>query len=267
MSQESHCILSLDKHLFCQLLPLKEFGRYLDFTKFEDLLNSLSLYFTAIDRFEDPFEGSLPKLVIQDMNSAFKNNPEMDEKEEKENEKKFGKDSSIEKPGSPLKDYFIGVKKMYAVNCHINNVESAAMWKLYLKSNEGIAIQSKIGNLYSVLDKSDIGIYLSEVKYIDYERETFNWHDAETPLIYKRKSFEHERELRGIIRPSSVNGVNEAIQNGGIKIRIDLKELIENIYVSPSSPPWLSNLVNDTSKKFGYDFKIINSKLDESPLY
>ena len=36
-----------------------------------------------------------------------------------------------------------GSRDCTAVNCwHINEHESAAMWDLYLKSNEGIAIQS-----------------------------------------------------------------------------------------------------------------------------
>ena len=58
--------------------------------------------------------------------------------------------------------------KYVAVNCwHENEHESAAMWKLYIKSVEGIAIQST----YSKLKKSFINdeiIFIGKVKYIDY---------------------------------------------------------------------------------------------------
>jgi len=38
--------------------------RYLDFTKFLSLIDSSCLYFTRVDRFDDPFEGSRPKAII-----------------------------------------------------------------------------------------------------------------------------------------------------------------------------------------------------------
>lgn len=38
--------------------------RYIDFTKFVSLLDTKSLYFTCINKFEDPFEGSTPKLNV-----------------------------------------------------------------------------------------------------------------------------------------------------------------------------------------------------------
>ena len=43
-------------------------------------------------------------------------------------------------------------REEFAINCwHLNDHESAAMWKLYLKSNEGIVIQSTFTNLNTVL--------------------------------------------------------------------------------------------------------------------
>ena len=38
----------------------KKIWRYMDFTKFIDILENEALFFTRSDRFEDKFEGTLP---------------------------------------------------------------------------------------------------------------------------------------------------------------------------------------------------------------
>jgi len=46
--------------------------------------------------------------------------------------------------------------KFNAINCwHMNDHESAAMWKLYLKSDEGIAIQSTYRKLKDAITDDD----------------------------------------------------------------------------------------------------------------
>ncbi len=53
----------------------------------------------------------------------------------------------------------------------MNNYESAAMWDLYLKNGDGIAIQTTVLNFKNSLDVTDETIYLGEVNYIDYTEE------------------------------------------------------------------------------------------------
>ena len=43
------------------------------------------------------------------------------------------------------------------------------MWKLYLKSNEGIALQTSFGLLSSELNNSERTIRLGRVRYCDYK--------------------------------------------------------------------------------------------------
>ncbi len=93
-----------------------------------------------------------------------------------------------------------------AVNCwHMNEHESAAMWKLYLKSDEGIAVQSTYNKLLnSMHDSNDFMLLVGAVNYIDYNKEVIPFGNAFYPYIHKRKSFEHERELRAVITPSKI---------------------------------------------------------------
>ncbi|MFH0913981.1 MAG: hypothetical protein V1849_01670, partial [Chloroflexota bacterium] len=98
--------------------------RYLNFTKFVSLLDKSALFFTRADKLDDPFEGSCPEKVIRFW------------------EKKFGM--------KYMDEFYEHLKKFTLVNCwHISDYESAAMWKMYLKNNEGIALQSTFNRLTS----------------------------------------------------------------------------------------------------------------------
>jgi len=44
--------------------PNVKVWRYMDFTKLVSLLDSRTLYFTRPDKFDDPFEGSLPHMDV-----------------------------------------------------------------------------------------------------------------------------------------------------------------------------------------------------------
>lgn len=230
--------------------------RYIDFTKFVDFLNSKALYFTRADFFEDDFEGSLTKSTVQNRTKRF---------------------DKLMKEGKLLPTYThdywqsqgVIEKKNMAINCwHMNGYESAAMWKLFLKSNEGIAIQSTFSNLKKCFSQSDIGINIGAVKYVDYEKDLISYGDVFSAFLHKRKSFEHERELRCVIwKNYAVNRGKVNLDSGGIKVKVIMSDLIENIYVSPDSPKWFTNLVNDVLIKYGYTFSVMNSRLNDNPIY
>lgn len=118
--------------------------KYMDFTKLVSLIDSRCLYFTRADKFEDPFEGSLPKVNVAARAIAPPDLPER------------VRDSFIEmmnKRGEINRHW----PRYTAMNCwHMNDYESAAMWKLYLKSDEGIAIQSTYARLKkSIIDSEE----------------------------------------------------------------------------------------------------------------
>lgn len=46
--------------------------RYIDFTKFVDLVDSSQLYFSRLDKFEDPFEGTMPVNLIKEPHEFLK---------------------------------------------------------------------------------------------------------------------------------------------------------------------------------------------------
>jgi hypothetical protein len=232
--------------------------RYMDFTKLISLIDSRRLFFARADKFKDPFEGSWPKVNV----TAREIIPDVIPAEAREYFLETMRSMSVINKKWP---------RYHAINCwHMNEYESAAMWKLYLKSDEGIVIQST----YKKLKKSlidDEPIYIGVVKYIDYEKDFIKSHNSFEPFIHKRKSFEHEREVRCLVIKWPLHegklDFSKDTMGSGLSIRTDIEILIEKIYVAPSVPIWFSELVKAVISRYGYDFPVEHSKLNEQPLF
>lgn len=233
--------------------PNQVIWRYLDFTKYVDLLSTSTLYFTRPDYFTDIFEGSIPKKTV-----------------EWRDYQEWQKILSIPdyKPVNWSQHYY-SQREQVAINCwHMNDFESEAMWKLYLQSNEGVAIQSTFNDFIKCFDNTDINIYTGAVKYIDYTAEHFDIDNNFNAFLHKRKSFEHEKELRAVIWSTAHQQQRLLdISSGGIKVPINLNTLIKKVYLSPDSKSWFLDLVNTATKKYGYDFQVMKSNLIDKPTF
>jgi hypothetical protein len=235
--------------------------RYMDFTKFVSLIELGSLYFTRADEFEDPFEGSYPKKNIEERQLIPDAVPD---------ECRDAVREAVAQIGISNRHWL----RYVAVNCwHLNPHESAAMWKLYLKSNEGIAIQSTYQKLRDSFSKVKEDVFVGQVMYIDYDTEWFAPDNLLAPFVHKRRSFEHEREVRAVVMRWPIRhdrtGLDyslEAIMHG-LSIPVDLSNLIDCVYVAPDTPPCFADLVRSVIKHYGYSFTAVQSDLNRTPLY
>lgn len=232
--------------------------RYMNFTKFVSLIDSKCLYFTRADKFDDPFEGSWPKMNVMARQIVPEEIPEK------------ARENFLLHMGN-LSNINRNLPKFNAINCwHMNEHESAAMWILYSKTDEGIAVQSTYRKLKNSIS-NDEKIFLGLVNYIDYEIEWIDAGNLLSPFVNKRKSFEHEKEIRGVITkwPTEENAFDfskETIKEG-IKLPVDLERLIENIYVAPNAEAWFADLVRAVIQQYGYSFPVVHSRLDEKPVF
>ena len=90
---------------------------------------------------------------------------------------------------------------LFLSSWHVNDGESAAMWDLFSHGTEpGVAIESTVGLLREQIDagSGDTEVFLGAVEYLDYAR-TWGAFRAFNRVFHKRRSFEHERELRAVI--------------------------------------------------------------------
>jgi len=251
--------------------------RYMDFTKFVSLLDTNALFFSRLDCLSsDPYEGSFPMANINNRNKGL---TEDVIKLYKSFFPSFDHDEYIKQSSWINREE----RKLFFINCwHLNEYESHAMWNQYSKNKGGIAIQSTFNRLCKSLSKIDRTIWIGKVKYIDYKTEAIPEDNALKPLLHKRKSFEHERELRAIAQPLDPGlkipyhitaAIEEILKKQGqltrgIYLGVNLETLVERICVSPLSEEWLVNLVKSIAKKYNLDKEVEFSSLaDNSPLF
>ncbi|MFD2910154.1 hypothetical protein ACFSX9_15595 [Flavobacterium ardleyense] len=213
--------------------------KYLDLSKFLDMLLSRQLFMSRSDKFEDQYEGTFSEPTFEEIKKIAADNPEF------------------------LDFYKSHREKVTISSWHINEYESFAMWQIFTQNTEGLAIQTTIGRLKRALEKEKkTEQFIGEVNYIDYKKEFIPFDDNFFPFLFKRKSFQYEREIR-IISDMSKKGIR--IDNG-LKVDVDLDEMIEKIYIHPKSENWYKKLVIELVSKLGFDFKIEKSDLESDIL-
>jgi hypothetical protein len=213
--------------------------KYLDLSKFLDLLISKKLFLSRSDKFEDQYEGTFSEPTFEEIKKLSENNPE-------------------------FLDYYKSHREKVVVSSwHINEYESFAMWQIFTQNSEGLAIQSTLGRIQNALeDEKNIKQYIGEVNYIDYKKEYIPFDDMFFPFLFKRKSFQYEREVRIIADLSD----QQIKINDGLKIDVNISELIEKIYIHPKSENWYKKLVIELVSKLGFDFEIEKSDLESDIL-
>jgi hypothetical protein len=213
--------------------------KYLDLSKFLDLLMSKKLFMSRSDKFEDQYEGTFSEPTFEEIKKLSINNPDF------------------------LQYYKTHREKVAISSWHINEYESFAMWQIFTQNSEGLAIQSTIGRLQNALiPENNYKQFIGEVNYIDYKKEYIPFDDMFFPFLFKRKSFQYEREVRIITDVAE----NKMTLNDGLKINVDIDQLIETIYIHPKSENWYKNLVIDLVKQLGFNFAIEKSDLESDIL-
>ena len=209
--------------------------KYMDFSKFVNLLTTKSVWFNRIDNFEDIYEATYPHA-----------NKEL---------RKIYYDTAI--PQSVYDDIELCAKKRLYVFClHNSEFESAAMWNLYARES-GICIKTNGKRLKAAFSPETKAIHITKINYIDYEKDFLPERNLFYLGTHKRKSFEHEKEVRCLYL-----GDNNSPVENGFNISIDLETLIEEIYISPYAPIYLKQTVEYLIKIFALNIPVI-----QSPLY
>jgi hypothetical protein len=228
--------------------------RYVDFTKFISYLEKNALFFVRSDQLADKYEGKFTKKDV----ALWK--------------EKLQPHSKL----SQIEIYDRLRKSVHISSWHINENESAAMWEICLQSVEGVVLKSTFKRLKdSFIHHKEDDIYIGTVNYIDYSKNTIPSGNIFNPFLYKRKAFEHEKELRAVIIKPSLRKKTLGKHNFsyihpkwlGIHVKTDLEILIDKIIVSPDVPDWFIDLVSSLVKKFELNKKVEQSELSREPPY
>lgn len=217
-----------------------EIIRYMDFSKFMNILIKKELFFCNAEKFEDKYEGEVP-------NGFY--NLWSDKK------KQFHKE----------RDEILN--RVAYINCW-NNFECGenyAMWKLYTHPDTGVAIKTTAGHLIKALNDSRVDIY--KVKYLDsfdegnltlelpfYDKFEIGGY-TRVKEACKYNPYKYENEIRALYYDENDGSV-------GKNIGISVDTLVDEIYISPYAQTWFEELVRDVVQNPQYGLN--NVKINKS---
>jgi hypothetical protein len=228
--------------------------RYMDVTKLLALLTEKCLFFARSDRLSDCWEGALSKKNIERRDEALQKLKES-QPLEYESYREF------------IPQFYRQQRRDVYVSCwHESAHESDAMWKLYLKSDEGIAVQTTCERLKDSVRSYDKPVFIGRVQYLNYDSDVVPEHESLARFMYKRVSFAHEREVRALIWAWG-DTTQQPLAEYGISVPVELDSLIEAIYLSPRTPEWMSLTVQNTLDKFGIKDRLRRSSLEGDPVF
>lgn len=221
--------------------------RYLDLPKFISLLDTRTLYFARADKLSDRFEGTYPSPNIR------------------LRERRWGlRDPAADMIAKGMPEMVQAIRSQTFLSCwHINPFESAAMWDIYTRRGDGIALQSTFARLRDSLASATENILIGEVKYIDYDTTVIDEEDVIGLYMHKRLSFAHERELRAI----TFGQDQPEASPPGKAIACDLEQLVDAVYISPTASDWFKDVVSSVTAKYGLAKTVTQSRLAEDPVY
>ncbi len=182
----------------------------MDLAKLVSVLANEALYFPCPNEFEDPFEGFYPISHTKAFSALMQNY--LDQMLATRDSlvsrypgiNKEALINTVSSANEAFRKAFDEVRLKFGVTCwHKSETESAALWKLYAASGQGIAIESTSVQLRASLSEEK-SLVVDDVRYLDFENDEIQKGHKHYGLFLKRKSFEHERELRATILLGSV---------------------------------------------------------------
>jgi hypothetical protein len=96
--------------------------------------------------------------------------------------------------------------------------------------------------------------------------------DGFSAVMYKRKSFEHERE----VRIATTNRLYAPVREGGdrvdivpgVRLAVALEQLLQRVVIAPTASALFMNSAVAVVRKFGWiRLPVHRSDLEKSPLY
>ncbi len=201
--------------------PNATLWRYMDKNKFKWLVSEGRLFMPAAPKLGDPFEGTTPQGELNWWREEATRAASDEERH------------IIEQNRVRLSAFAKGFLEHYYVSCwHMNCYENYALWKIYTKSEDAVAIQTTLPALRDCLPEY---VNIGMVKYIDYLTERLPTMNMFEYIMHKRIEFSFEQEIRAV-----ASGILTD-QLGGIHLREHLFEKEDNPSFKIFAPPIKAN--------------------------
>ena len=250
--------------------------RYMDLAKLLALVSNRSLFFAALDKLGDRFEGQWSDRTLElirerdELWIRDRGDHVVVEDKRQDQRLEFPRHDPGWSIDETINHWYRTIRAGASrgstfVNCWYQEAEeSEAMWKLFATQQYGVAVRTTAARLIGSFTER-LPDYLGCVEYIAYDKVPMPVSEF-PPVFYKRKAFMHEREVRAVAAPQHRAEKTE-VESGstGVEYPIDPDRLIEALVVGPYSPDWLLDVVRSTLDKFEIGATIERSALERRP--
>jgi len=213
--------------------------RYMNFASFCSVLEKEKLFFKRLDRYSDQLEAVLYESTVQEFEERYRAKAPWSSRN---NAKKYALRE---------KWNYRHAARYILSNCWtISNHEDYALWRVYLAgTREGVAVRSTGGKLKdSLAQQNEYIISLGKVSYDEPKADDINMPIVATS---KRRPYSYENEYRALIFGQHKYNRNDGSPakprfSVGAYVPVNLRVLIDRIYVSPFAGKWFFELVKRT---------------------
>ncbi|HIP01875.1 MAG TPA: hypothetical protein EYN44_20065 [Marinobacter salarius] len=264
--------------------------RYMDLTKFVNLIQTRSLYLAKMSAFEDALEGGLTvdgffetsnaaaiidlalnghwpavsESATERANRLEETGAARNEAEKKQFNTPFGS-----YPRDEAERLFPACKEWLYVSCwHQSEHECAAMWRLYGRDKNSVCVFSTDEQLAAAIvpDRACNRLEIQRVNYISHIDDTFSDNPLD-PFISKSKPYAFEREIRIVSWNSDID-LSKSPRNKepGCLFEVDLGRMIQKVVVSPHADLWFKDTVKMLCEDAGINVTIEDSVMRMPPI-
>lgn len=209
--------------------------RYMDFAKFEGMINMGGIFLTIASKLGDLWEGKMPIGEVDWWEKRIR------EAEVDADDKVKGLKVSRGFYNSFLSEFRKGA---YITCWHANQYENSMMWSSYTNEADSIAIRVAYKRLADVLPSYAL---IGMVNYKDYTEEHFSGTNILNYFMQKDVTYRFENEVRAIVIPLGLQGddmedfksrhfalVEDHEVNFFVPI-VDLSKLVELVVLHPDA--------------------------------
>jgi hypothetical protein len=219
--------------------------RYMDFSKFQSILQRSSIFFSRADKQTDKLEGEYPIGMLDELERRWGIS--------KSDNGKFYTFAQWhyqrEIPSRLLSCWSVGID------------ESRKRWSTYTTSLESVAIRSTIERLKNCFRREENDsqvVWIGKIRYGDDENKLpksfFKWkvNYFLFPFFAKKDSFRWENEVRAIVNISHKKQITLNHSPNGCFIKADPYVLIDSVWVHPQANEEFRHKVESLIIDHGY---------------
>ena len=266
-----HLIVSEHPEISFPSDPEEKIWRYMLLSRFEQLIESRTLWLARADTFDDVLEGSMSLPNLEVRKQRYKTT----------DFRLFDRKFSYEEFDEAIQQSNRSIIEQSYISCwQMNTTESEVMWSRYGRVQPGIAVKTEQPSIaiettasrlrQSFNEKLVDTLYIGVVKYIDRDTEAVE-ENGLTRFFVKSEVYQQDRELRVLLShtPRNVNGSYKKPENNpkGHAAPVDVSVLIRRIILHPKCTPETEATVRHLISAAGLDIPVDHSRLDDVPVY